>query len=207
MTAHQTDRELPPHDDLVEALGRIPAANIGDAQDRLGVITGLHPVWPGARLAGRARTVWTRSGDNLYIHHMLDQAQPGDVIVVNGHGDLTRALIGDLIGLRARTLGIAGFVIDGAVRDAEGLGELGMPVFASGVTPAGPYKHGPGRLDVPVAIGGVVVQPGDIVIGDSDGVVVVAATEAAAVLVRAQAVVQREADKRVELDGHLVVAT
>ena len=158
-------------------------------------------------MPAEARTVWTRSGDNLYIHHMLDQAQPGDVIVVNGHGDLTRALIGDLIGLRARTLGIAGFVIDGAVRDAEGLGELGMPVFASGVTPAGPYKHGPGRLDVPVAIGGVVVQPGDIVIGDSDGVVVVAATEAAAVLVGAQAVVQREADKRVELDGHLVVAT
>ena len=100
-------------------------------------------------------------------------------------------------------------MIDGAIRDAQGLGELGMPVFAAGITPAGPYKHGPGRLDVPVAIGGVVVQPGDIVVGDSDGVVVVAAAEAAeaeAVLERAQAVVQREADKRVELDALGVVA-
>ena len=79
--------------------------------------------------------------------------------MVNGHGDLSRALIGDLIGLRAQSLGIAGFVIDGAVRDAEALGELGLPVFARGVTPAGPYKNGPGRLDVPVAVGGVVVCP------------------------------------------------
>lgn len=206
MSAARTDGELRSSDELVEALGRIPAANIGDAQDRLGVVTGLHPVWPGATLAGRARTVWTRSGDNLYIHRMLDEARPGDVIVVNGHGDLTRALLGDLIGLRARALGIAGFVIDGAIRDAQGLGELGMPVFAAGITPAGPYKHGPGRLDVPVAIGGVVVQPGDIVVGDSDGVVVVAAAEAEEVLERAQAVVQREADKRVELDALGVVA-
>lgn len=97
-------------------------------------------------------------------------------------------------------------MIDGAIRDAQGLGELGMPVFAAGITPAGPYKHGPGRLDVPVAIGGVVVQPGDIVVGDGDGVVVVAAAEAEAVLERAQAVVQREADKRVELDALGVVA-
>jgi regulator of RNase E activity RraA len=96
--------------------------------------------------------VWTRPGDNLAIYHALDQARAGDVIVVNGGGDLSRALIGDLIGLRASRLGIAGFVIDGAVRDATALGELRMPVFARGISPAGPYKHGLGRLQIPIAL-------------------------------------------------------
>jgi len=186
---------------LVQRLGAIPAANIGDAQERIGVASALSPSWPGAKLAGPAYTVWTRPGDNLYIHKALDAAQPGDVIVVNGGGDQTRALIGDMIGIKAKNLGIAGFVIDGAVRDADALAECGLPVFARSVTPAGPYKFGPGRLQLPVAIDGVVVAPGDIIVADADGVVVVRRDEAEHVLAEAEKIEAREAAKRITYEA------
>jgi RraA family protein len=187
--------------DLVRRLGAIPAANIGDAQERIGVASGLSPVWAGAKLAGPAYTVWTRPGDNLYIHKALDDAQPGDVIVINGGGDESRALIGDLIGIRAKSLGIAGFVIDGAVRDADALAACGLPVFARSVTPAGPYKFGPGRLQLPVAIAGVVVAPGDFVVADADGVVVVRRDEAEKVLVEAERIEANEIEKRISYEA------
>ena len=182
--------------DLVSRAALLPTANIGDAQERFGVPRGITPVWSGARVAGRAFTVQTRAGDNLFVHRALELASPGDVLVVDGGGDTTRALIGDLIGLKAQRAGIAGFVVDGAVRDADALAELGLPVFARAVTPAGPYKHGPGRLDVAVAIGGVVVTPGDLVVGDADGVVVVRAADVETVLTDAEAVLEREQGKR-----------
>jgi RraA family protein len=190
-----------PTPDVVRRLGAIPAANIGDAQERIGVASGLSPVWTGAKLAGPAYTVWTRPGDNLYIHKALDDAQPGDVIVINGGGDVSRALIGDLIGIRAKRLGIAGFVIDGAVRDADALADCGLPVFARSVTPAGPYKFGPGRLQLPVAIAGVVVSPGDFVVADADGVVVVRRDEVEQVLVEAERIEANEIEKRISYEA------
>ena len=126
----------------------------------------------------------------------LDLAQPGDIIVINGLGDRTRALIEDLIGIRAKSMGVGGFVIDAAVRDADGLAECGMPVFARAV-PAGPYKRGPGRLHQPVAIAGVVVLPGDVVVADADGVVVVQRAEAERVLADAEQIKATEAEKRI----------
>jgi len=183
-------------DTIIERFARVPAANVADAQERFGVASGLTPIWPGARLAGPALTIWTRPGDNLYVHHALDIAKPGDIIVINGHGDVSRALIGDLIGIRAKALGVGGFVIDGAVRDADALAECGMPVFARAVTPAGPYKFGPGRLQQPVAIAGVVVVPGDIVVADADGVVVVQRADAEQVLIDAEKIEAAEAQKR-----------
>jgi RraA family protein len=183
-------------DTIIERFARVPAANVADAQERFGVASGLTPSWPGARLAGPALTIWTRPGDNLYVHHALDIAKPGDIIVINGHGDVSRALIGDLIGIRAKALGVGGFVIDGAVRDADALAECGMPVFARAVTPAGPYKFGPGRLQQPVAIAGVVVVPGDIVVADADGVVVVQRADAEQVLIDAEKIEAAEAQKR-----------
>ena len=180
----------------LERLAQIPTANIGDAVDRLGLTDGaIVPVWPGARLAGPAFTCWTRSGDNLPIHQAVEVAAPGDIIVVNGAADETRALIGELLALKAKARGIAGFVIDGAVRDADGLREYGMPVFARAITPAGPYKNGPGRLQVPVAIGGVAVTPGDFIFGDADGVAVVPAADAEEVAAKAEAVQAREAER------------
>ena len=181
---------------LIAALGNLASANVADAMERLGVAEGIFPIWPGARLAGPAHTVWTRSGDNREVHAALDQAEPGSVLVINGGGDLTRALIGELMATRAAKRRLAGFVIDGAVRDREALTELGLPIFARAVTPAGPYKNGPGRQQCPVAIGGVCVLPGDIVLGDGDGVVIVPRAMASTVLETAQAIETNEAIKR-----------
>jgi regulator of RNase E activity RraA len=180
---------------ILGRLRALPVAVIGDVMDRLGLLhSAIKPIWPGARFAGHALTVWTRAGDNKTIHEALPLVQPGDVVVVNGEADESRALIGELIARRAQVAGAVGFVLDGAARDAEGIAELGVPVFARAVTPAGPYKFGPGRIGEPVAVGGVVVTPGDYVAGDADGVVVIAQNRIAEVLDAAEAKAQREAE-------------
>lgn len=162
---------IPLTDDERARLAGLATSSVVDSMDRLGSPdAGISAVWAGARLVGTALTVLTAAGDNRVVHAALDEALPGDVLVINGFGDRTRALIGDLIAERAKALGVAGFVIDGCVRDAEALSELGVPVFARGVTPAGPYKNGPGEIGGPVAIGGVAVLTGDVVIADADGV-------------------------------------
>ncbi|MDQ0147793.1 methyltransferase [Pseudarthrobacter niigatensis] len=186
-----------PDQGIVDRLAKLPAANIGDAMDRLGVAdSAIQAVWPGAKLAGPAFTVWTRPGDNKGIHAALQLARPGDVIVVAGGADQSRALLGELIGERAINLGLAGFALDGAARDAEALGEIGMPVFARATSPAGPYKDGPFRLGTAVAFGGVPVLPGDVIVGDSDGVVVIPRDQAAAVAEAAEAVFADETGRR-----------
>lgn len=189
--------------ELIARFAALPTANVGDAMDRLGALDGIRPIWAGAAVAGRAVTVWTRAGDNLYIHKSMENIVRGSVIVVNGQGDTTRALIGDLIGARAAAAGIAGFVIDGAVRDASGLAEVGIPVFATSVTPAGPYKNGPGKLDVVIAVGGVAVAPGDLVLGDEDGVVVVPWDDRHGVLERAESIFANEIVKRESITASL----
>lgn len=182
---------------LLGRLRALPVANIGDAMERLGIIDpGIHAMWPGARLVGSAFTVWTRSGDNLFVHQAIDLASAGDVIVVNGGGDASRALVGELMGTRAKVRDLAGYVIDGAVRDAKDLGAMALPVFARGSSPAGPYKNGPGKLLVPIAVGGVCVRPGDVLVGDDDGVVVVPLEEAEDVVARAEEIHRNEAVKR-----------
>ncbi|OII11490.1 methyltransferase [Curtobacterium sp. MCBA15_009] len=174
--------------DVVDRLGALPVANIGDAMQRLGVVDAeIGPVWRGARTAGTARTVEVAGGDNAGVHEALDTLRPGDVLVVNGHAVRDRALVGELIAERLRARGCVGLVVDGAVRDVGDLEEIGFPVFARAVTPAGPYRNGPFRVGRPVAIGGVVVHPGDVVVADGDGVAVVPAAEATEVLTRAEA--------------------
>ncbi|WP_432565098.1 RraA family protein [Kineococcus sp. SYSU DK003] len=184
-------------DGLLAAYADVPVANVGDARDRLGLVAGrIHAVWPGARVVGRALPVFCRKGENIGILAALDVAQPGDVLVVDGQGDPDRALMGELIAERARVKGIRGMVIDGAVRDVEELQHLGFPVWALGSSPAGPYKNGPGWAGRPVAVGGVVVNRGDLVVGDPDGVVVVPAAEAEATLRAARAVQADETRRR-----------
>lgn len=190
-TSSMTRRE--DEDAILERLRALPVAAIGDVMDRLGILnSAIKPVWDGARLAGRALTVWTRAGDNKTIHEAIPLVQRDDVIVVNGEADESRALIGELLGRRAQVAGAAGFVLDGAARDAKGLAELGIPVFARTVTPAGPYKFGPGRIGVPVAVGGVVVEPGDYIAGDADGVVVITPESIDEVLDAAEAKARKE---------------
>ncbi|MGW2341584.1 RraA family protein [Streptomyces sp. NPDC001661] len=183
--------------ELLAGYEGLATANIGDATDRLGLLdSGISALWPGARTVGRALTVWTRAGDNQALHQAIKIAEPGDIMVVNGEGDVSRALVGELIAERARARGVVGMVLDGAARDVEVLAEMGFPVWARAVTPAGPYKFGPGHVGVPVAVGGVVCSPGDLVAADGDGVAVVPAERAQAVLAAAREVEAEEARRR-----------
>jgi RraA family protein len=127
----------------------------------------------GGGLAGPALTVKTRPGDNLMLHKALDLAEAGDVIVVDGGGDLTNSLMGELMLAHAETRGLAGIVLYGAVRDVAYMRSRRFPVFAAGVTHRGPYKDGPGEINVPIAIKGMVIHPGDLILGDDDGVLCV----------------------------------
>lgn len=196
---HQRLADAQGHDraDLLTDYAGLPVANIGDARARMGMVdSGIHALWKGAHAVGRARTVWTRAGDNKALQAALEKVQPGEVIVINGHGDLNRALMGELIAERARSRGCVGMVIDGAARDVDVLAEIGFGVWARAVSPAGPYKDGPGQTDVPVAVGGVVCHPGDLVVADDDGVVVIPAAEAFGSLSGGRAIEADEAQRR-----------
>ncbi|WP_329385469.1 RraA family protein [Streptomyces sp. NBC_01716] len=174
-------------------LGEVPAANVGDALQRMTVMDGgIRLFTEHAALLGNALTVNVRSGDNLAIHRALDEARPGDVLVVNGHGDMTRALVGDLIGEIMVNAGVTGAVVDGAIRDVQALSEMGLAVYARAITPAGPFKNGPGTIGAPVAVGGVVVAAGDVLVGDADGVVVVPRRRVKEVLDAVGGIVEKE---------------
>lgn len=150
---------------------------------------GLSPYHrPGPRtMAGTAVTVRTRGGDNLTTLRAFDFCRPGDVLVIDAGGDLSNAVIGGIISAGAAMLGLAGIIVDGAIRDVAEIGERDFPVYARGVNHRGPYKNGPGEINVPVSIGGMVVNPGDIVVGDQDGLLAFPAGEAASLIEKALA--------------------
>lgn len=161
-----------PSKELVEKFRTIPTAIVSDNMHRIFAGgTGLRPFHGDAVLCGSALTVRTRPGDNLMVHKALDIARPGDVIVVDASGDLTNAIIGEIMLNYAITRGVAGFVIDGAVRDSGAIAKSGLPVYARGVTHRGPYKDGPGEINVAIALDGMVIEPGDLILGDDDGLV------------------------------------
>jgi len=158
----------------VEKFKELPVANVSDCMHRMYAAGAqLRPMHREGKLAGRALTVKAPPGDNLMLHKAIDMAQNSDVIVVDAGGEMTNALMGEMMLDYARRRGIAGFVLNGAIRDADAFLEMNVPSFAIGVTHRGPYKNGPGEVNCPIAIGGMVVMPGDLVLGDSDGVVVV----------------------------------
>ena len=179
---------------MVASFASIPAAIISDNMNRMfaGGPT-LRPMHRGGGLAGTALTVRTHPGDNLMIHKAADIAQSGDVIVVDGGGDLTNSLIGELIVAYARSKGVVGFVVNGAIRDLDTLGAGNFPIYAAGVSHRGPYKDGPGEVNVPIALGGMVVEPGDIIIGDLDGVVAIPKRGADKILAAARTQQTKEA--------------
>ena len=159
---------------LVGEVAKSPVALIGDCVQRIGVIHhSIRPMTSHAVMAGTVYPILVREGDNLAIHRALDEVRPGDVLVINGFGELNRSVFGGILGEACIALGVRGVVIDGSVRDVEDLDRMGLPVYARGVTPAGPYKNGPGTIGEAVACGGIVCHPGDAIIGDQDGVVVV----------------------------------
>ncbi|SRR5690554_5653988 len=154
----------------VEKFKTIPVANVSDCMSRMTAGgASLRPMHAGGVLAGAALTVKTRPGDNLMVHKALAMAQPGDVIVVDAGGDLTNAIIGGLMAATAQRKGVAGIIIHGAIRDSGEIAESNFPVYAAGVTHRGPYKDGPGEINVPVSFGGMVIQPGDLILADEDG--------------------------------------
>lgn len=168
---------------IVDQAAQFPSSIFADVAGRRGALHGrIAPLSPTMRFAGPALTVEVRPGDNLMIHAAMAIAKPGDVIVVDGKGDLTSALMGEIMCQQCAAIGVAAVIIDGAVRDSEAIRELGFPMFAAGLNPNGPTKSIAGRVNHPISIGGVSIRAGDLVVGDADGVTVIEREKAAAML-------------------------
>jgi RraA family protein len=172
---------------LVAALAEMVTPHLSDNMSRLcGAAAGLRPMHRAGKLAGPALTIRAAPGDNLMVHKAIDLAEPGDVLVVDAGGALEQAIIGEIMASWAAKRGVAGFVIDGAIRDVGTLSAGTFPVYARGVTHRGPYKNGPGEINVAVSVGGMVVHPGDIVVGDEDGLLAIPQADADALLAAAR---------------------
>ena len=179
--------------DIVERASTYQAAILADVAGRRGTAHGrIAPLDPRMKLAGPAFTVEVRAGDNLMIHAAMAMAKRGDVLVIDGKGDRTCALMGAIMVNACRQLDLGGIVMDGAMRDSLELRELGFPVFCAGTNPNGPTKFVPGRINWPVSVGGVAVSPGDLVVADADGVVFIERDKAASMMPLAQKKVDDE---------------
>lgn len=154
---------------IIERLRNIAVALISDNMHRNRGSIGLRPYHAPAPLAGTAVTVRTRVGDNLAVLRAYDFCRPGDVLVIDAGGEISNAVFGGIMALGGEYMGLAGMIVDGAIRDVAEIGARTFPVYARGVSHRGPYKDGPGEINVPVTVGGMVVRPGDIVVGDQDG--------------------------------------
>ena len=180
---------------LVARFREIPVANISDCMSRATAAgPRLRPMHAGGVLCGPAVTVKTRPGDNLMVHMALNCASEGDVLVVDAGGDLTNSIIGERMLAYCAIRKFAGVVINGAVRDVGWIKAQGMPVYAAGVTHRGPYKDGPGEINVPIAIDGMVIEPGDLIVGDEDGLLCIPFDGAAEICDLAAAKHKQEAD-------------
>ena len=173
--------------DVIQKAAQFQAAILADVAGRRGTLNGrIRALSPSMKVAGPAVTVEVRPGDNLMIHAAMSLAKPGDVLVIDGKGDTTCALMGTIMMTACKQLGLAGVILDAAVRDSEEIIEMGFPVFSVGTNPNGPTKFVPGRINWPVSVGGIAITPGDLVVGDADGVVVIEREKAAAMLPLAQ---------------------
>ena len=179
--------------DVVKRASSFQAAILADVAGRRGTLSGrIAPVSPEMKCAGPAFTIEVRPGDNLMIHAAMTLAKPGDILVIDGKGDRTCALMGAIMINACKQLKLGGVVIDAAIRDSLELRELGFPVFAVGANPNGPTKFVPGRMNWPISCGDIAVAPGDLIVGDADGVVVVEREKAASLLDAAQKKVDDE---------------
>jgi 4-hydroxy-4-methyl-2-oxoglutarate aldolase len=188
------DVERPSRENVAHLAG-LAAATLSDAMGRQNSMDHtMKPLWRGARLCGPAVTVKAYACDNLMPHKAMQIAQPGDVLVISAGGHLESALWGDLLTKSAKARGLAGVVIDGGVRDRDDIEALGFPVFSTAVVPGGTYRTNPGSINVPVTVAGAVVEHGDVVVGDADGVVVVPRVTAESTIARARAIAAREVE-------------
>ncbi|WP_261131615.1 RraA family protein [Bacillus sp. Marseille-Q3570] len=179
---------------ILERFKDIPTPNIGDVMGRQWAMD--HSIKPvnhaGVHIFGSAFTVRTHPSDNLLVHKAMDLAKPGDIIVIDACGDMGNAILGEIMCHYAKIKGIAGYIVDGPVRDLTGIAEMGFPVFAKGGTPRGPYKEGPGEINTTISCGNVPVSPGDVIVADDDGVMVIPKDDASEVLENATEVLKNE---------------
>ena len=192
----------------VAALAGFATTQIADCGGPVAVVgPGLGRIAGGAEFCGPAVTVWTKPGDILFVLKMPDVTQSGDVVAVDGGGRADAAVLGDILAGALVRRGVVGVVVDGAVRDVEGIDEVGLPTFARGTHPATGSNEGPGAINVPVQVGGVAVHPGDVVRGDASGVVVVPREHLDTVIAMTRTVEQREvAWRQAVADGVSIAA-
>lgn len=198
---YATDFERPPAEvlrgfqELIQETGCL-TGNVGDCIGRNAAMCGeIRNLGDGMKVVGPALTVKVPPTDNLMIHKALTLAKPGDVMVIDGGGYTSHALLGAIMVHTAMAIGMGGFIVDGGIRDAAEIRQLGFPLFSRGVNPNGPSKEGPGEINFPISCGGKIVHPGDIIVGDDDGVVVVPKALAERALKEVQAVIKREAGR------------
>lgn len=177
---------------LVQLFKGMAVANIDDCMNRTAAVYGtIRPVNK-SPLLGTAFTVKVPEGDNLMFHAAMDLAQPGDVIVIDAGGDTSRAIFGELMISYCQKRGLAGVIIDGAIRDFDEIAEMDFPVYAKGATPNGPYKNGPGEINTVISFGGKIVRPGDIIVGDGDGIIIIKPEEAEEIAAATRKVMETE---------------
>jgi RraA family protein len=180
--------------------------NVGDCIGRAAAMDArIRSLAEGTKLVGPALTVRVPPTDNLMIHKALTLIKPGDVLVIEGGGNHSWALLGFLMVSTAQKLGVAGIVADGCVRDAQEIRKSGFPVFSAGLSPNGPFKEGPGEINFPISCGGQVVRPGDIIIADDDGVVVLKQELAKSVIGEVDKIIQREDKRLKEIEAGMVI--
>ena len=186
----------------VQAASAYASSILADVAGRRGAMDGrIAALSPAMRVCGPAFTIEVRPGDNLMIHAAMALARPGDVLVIDGKADRTCALMGSIMLNACKKLGLAGVVLDASIRDTEELVELGFPVWSVGANPNGPTKFVPGRINWPVSCGGVTVNPGDLIVGDADGITVVECEKVGSLLPLASKKVAAERQRIAEITG------
>jgi 4-hydroxy-4-methyl-2-oxoglutarate aldolase len=191
-----------PDPEAVKILGELGVATVHEAQGRTGLMkTYMRPIYPGAKAAGPAVTVLCQSGDNLMIHAAVAVCKPGDVLVVTTSSDSTDGMFGDLLATSLHAHGVLGLIIDAGVRDVSELTAMDFPVWSKAISAQGTVKATPGSVNIPIVCAGAAIQPGDVVVGDMDGVVVVPREQAAEVAKASQARVAKEEKNRHSLRG------